>query len=414
MPNFLLILSFLVLFLACNTPPKEDKTDQEIFEELIKSIAELKDSASNQNLEPVDPIIELVNSYQPSMDSIDIRLCAMSSTYQLKYYSKKKKKEIIEKFRELVKKGKGSNCICQTFSTRKTLGGRIPIVNTFVSKYKTTGSGLITPMHALARNGEIDLLKILIEDSADLNKPNSGLLYPIDMALMGNEKKMIDFLLKNGADPKLATLKFAKDLQIIEKMTQLGTDSSTVHVGFAIDSKKKLKKLLSYKPDLNKVQYNTFWWDRHLGNVKFLLENGLSPFAKEIGGHETILHHTVYNGDTELALLMLEFVDPKRDKEKLNKNGDHFTSSLIVKAAEGNDLTIVKKLIELGVELNVTSEPFDYSPLTAAISNNNIEMVELLVNNGAKTNFPKYRGYDNPVEYAITQKDTLLIKALKR
>lgn len=344
---FLIFLSILVV--SCKNPSSEDDKNRKLLDDLLKDYSKNKSETVETKKPAKDPVQERIDNYTPSKDSADVALCIMAEIYKLKYYSKKDKKELTDRFKSLVEKGEGADCMCEVITTRKTLGGRIPIVKNHVQNYKTSKGGLVTPMHMLAMSGELDLMKILVADSADLNKPSSTRFYPLDMAMKTNQKEMIDYLLKNGADPKLVKLSSSEDIKIIEKLAKLGADSSTVHVGFAIENRSLLKKLLAFKPDLNAVKYDVFWWNKHPENVKLLLDNGLSPLAKEITPKNTILHQLVWNNDTELVLMLLDYVKTEEEIKQISESkGMGFNTILEEAKSRGND-EIIKKLNALGV-----------------------------------------------------------------
>jgi ankyrin repeat protein len=74
--------------------------------------------------------------------------------------------------------------------------------------------------------------------------------------------------------------------------------------------------------------------------------------------------------------------------------------SLLVKAAETNNLEDMSRLIAAGADVNGVEQKHHWTPLLIAISNNNIEAVHYLLQNGVDVNFGSDLD-ETPLMYAI-------------
>ncbi len=116
--------------------------------------------------------------------------------------------------------------------------------------------------------------------------------------------------------------------------------------------------------------------------LKILLENGADVNYKERPGHDDIIVSAV--DDYDRLKLLLEH---GANANAIRKSYEY---SLLMLAAENNNLESVKLLVEYGADVNYKrDDPYDIKrhsePLYLAVSVTNLEMVKFLVENGAKT-----------------------------
>ncbi len=108
--------------------------------------------------------------------------------------------------------------------------------------------------------------------------------------------------------------------------------------------------------------------------------------------------------------------DPVKDLKsyKVVKTEIINVSPFCISIAKG-DYEMVKKMVELGTEVNKFSE--DMTPLMYAARYNRVEIIKLLVANGAKINTKNTKGY-NAMKYAelsgAKEAMTLLLELKKK
>lgn len=101
-------------------------------------------------------------------------------------------------------------------------------------------------------------------------------------------------------------------------------------------------------------------------------------------------------------------VNNKKHITKYNKYEETFNTYLLLEASNKNDILIIKKLIEKGININST----DYDKRTAlhiATSSNNLEIVKFLVDNNADMEL-RDRWNNRPIDDAIREKFTDIIE----
>ncbi|EDO42214.1 predicted protein [Nematostella vectensis] len=63
-------------------------------------------------------------------------------------------------------------------------------------------SGGRTPLHHAVDCGKIDVCQALVQRGADVDLEDQGECTPVYIALLKNNKRMVEWLLEQGADPK--------------------------------------------------------------------------------------------------------------------------------------------------------------------------------------------------------------------
>ena len=63
-----------------------------------------------------------------------------------------------------------------------------------------------TPLHSACDNGWIEIVKLLVEKNADVNKSNMDWITPLHIALTSNKIDIFNFLVDNGATKQLHAL----------------------------------------------------------------------------------------------------------------------------------------------------------------------------------------------------------------
>ena len=191
-----------------------------------------------------------------------------------------------------------------------------------------TSISFADPIHEAAEAGDINLVKKLLLDGADVDAPDLDGT-PLQWALLENQMEVAKLLLERGADSNVK----GWDGTLLESAALKGNIELT----------------------------------------KLLLKHGANP---NVGNPSTPLIRAVQNGNAELVVLLIaNGADPSQPI------GDG--TSPLHEAAQGGNLEIAKILVEQGSEVN-TLNGLGRPPIHLAALKNHYDLVEFLKQKGAK------------------------------
>lgn len=259
----------------------------------------------------------------------------------------------IDKVKELIKKGHGINANCGN------------------------GEEFSLPLHKAVAKGKLEIVKILLENGADVNM----------------ECSYFKEIIVSGIAKELKTEKNAIDLAIEygrEQILKLLLENSR----------------LEPDPDSDALYYSII--DDKTEIAKILIEAGIGmEYFVEDGGALIV---AIQNGYYNLVKLMLI------KKAHHNLNGGKYPP--IVVAAINNKFEILNLLLDYGVKVDVTT-PWNYTALMAACNNGNRKIVDLLLKYNADVNqsdLPSDSWADgpsnSPLSYAAGSGDFEIVKIL--
>lgn len=205
-----------------------------------------------------------------------------------------------------------------------------------------------------AKNGYINVFKLLVSKGHDVNAQNEEGLTPLMLASIEGHTKLVEFLISEGCDVSLS-------------------DNSG---GTAL-----MWAMLNGKLDI----------------VKLILKNGPKFDFKDRNVNWSELDLAVESGNPRMVKLLLN-------------EGLIDTNSALIKAAEHNKIKIIKNLLKIGADVNSTGNE-GITPLMAAAANGNIKTVKLLIKNGADVNAVEKKGNWTVLDYAQPYPE--IIKVLK-
>ena len=190
-----------------------------------------------------------------------------------------------------------------------------------------------TPLHYAAWNGHVEVIVILIENGAYVSGSESGLgdKVPLCAAAKGGHIKAAEVLLTHGADINAGG---------IDKYTPLGTAVSNRQV-------EMVKYLLSKGADVNaRAIYGctplyTAVSKRNMELARLLLEHGASTDFKCNG--RTALTTSVFNDDAEMTEMLLSF------GADVNAKDDHENTPLYI-SYQRNNVEIGRILLADGAD----------------------------------------------------------------
>ena len=200
-----------------------------------------------------------------------------------------------------------------------------------------------TPLHFAVRNGDIEIVKMLLDRGADVDAINLYNVTPLHIAVESKKVEIVELLLNHGAcvnardcNSSTPLLLAAKDgsEEIVKLLLKHGADVNSPYTCTSIEGYTPL--CLAVRGGCEKV-------------VKLLLECGANVHAQDKGG-KIVLHFAVEKGDEKLVKLLLKCGANIHAQDKGGKTVLHF-------AVEKGDEKFVKLLLESGA--NVDAEDKD-------------------------------------------------------
>jgi len=222
-------------------------------------------------------------------------------------------------------------------------------------------------LHRAAQNGYKDIVKLLLDNDANINSKTSNKMTPIVLAAYNGHEDLIRFLIDRGAE--LSSIDYLlynavrsgyKDLTeiIIKKGANVNSE--------AWGDAPSFYPVWSAKDDV----------PRFTDVLELLLSYDANPNAKD-SYDWSLLHYTAIWGYTDMTKLLLNKganLDPIEN--------DRGQTPLHLSAYHGHKAD-VELLIAHGANANVKDWD-DKTPLTLAKENGHTEIVELLKKHGAK------------------------------
>lgn len=254
-----------------------------------------------------------------------------------------------------------------------------------------------TPAHWAARNGDAEILTLLIEKGADVNCIDQNGVTPLHSASARGFGDMVRLLIANGAginarlstgDTPLQGAIMRGQVPTARLLIELGADVNTVNemqrtpmmAASALGIAGLVKTLIDNGANVNAKDSDgnealTYASGSGFADVvELLLESGADPTLKD-KGNDTPLHAASFSGSAIVArLLIARGVDP--DVENNTKTRP------IHKASEQGNIEFVHALIQAGAHVN-PEDSLGMTPLHLAAKNGHLEIARMLLDTGA-------------------------------
>lgn len=221
------------------------------------------------------------------------------------------------------------------------------------------------PLHEAAAASDVELVRRLIAEGADVNAQGPSQRTPLHYAAIAGHREVAQVLLDSGADveardrwgdtPLHGAAEYAH-LDVTELLLERGADANA-------------------KDDYGATPLHVVGWSCDGGIVELLLAHGADPMATDNDGW-TPLHDAAYGCCTPSVEILLAH---DVDVNAANKDGRtplHYAASIGHKP-------IIRLLIASGADLNVSDEK-GYTPAALASERNDRTVVELLLASGAE------------------------------
>ncbi len=380
--RYILILFILfssIIFASCIKNPEKSSCSQT----LVGSISEKNNVFPNDEIDFSKIVI--------SNDSLDLALFNLLVDNNL--YSEEK---ILANINVLIDRGANPNAVVEyKYSVRK-LGTYIPIVKSFYKKKYRTYSNNSTPFIEAVNTRNLKIVNKMISLGADVNTPSRNKIFPIDIALKNENLNMINLLVENKCNIKNANLSECKDIELIEKMVNLGTSTKTININFALENEADLKRILLLKPNINNAELNFRTIFNNEQTLNFLLEAGLNNTAKgKFPDNKPLIFNAIKYSDLKTIKKLETYgIDIFYKIKEANVNN---TPLFAVIKSQKKD--ILEYYIQKGANVN-EKDWTKRSALISAVNTDNDIIIKLLLDAGANK---EYKGYFNktPLMYAV-------------
>jgi imidazolonepropionase-like amidohydrolase len=176
-------------------------------------------------------------------------------------------------------------------------------------------------LHQAAANGEIERVKLLISEGADVNVKNNEGLIPLHYAAREGHKEIVELLLAHGADVNIGGADYnrtaaefamwSNHMEIVRLLVSKGADISPLHFALYMKDEAKARSLIESGVDVNRrTPYGTTPLDRAVvaglkDIVELLIAKGADVKAKD-NWNWTPLHSAVYGQKDIVELLITE------------------------------------------------------------------------------------------------------------
>jgi len=261
-------------------------------------------------------------------------------------------------------------------------------------------------LHEAAAAGNIEDVKVLISEGADVNARDQQGLTPALIALHTCELGVVDLLVETGADtttPHLAAytgdligikslLEKDAPMDSLEGLTLLHAAAAGGHTDVAEYLIAEGFEATATTEDNKTTPLHLAAASGHEEVATLLIDKGANVNAEDRRGR-TPLYLAAQDGDIEVAqALLAEGADPNQE----NSNG---ATPLQVAAGNGHRV-IAELLIEAGAEVNQEDSEGE-TPLYQAAWNGHRAIAELLIEAGAEVNAQKNNKWgETPLHYA--------------
>jgi ankyrin repeat protein len=227
-----------------------------------------------------------------------------------------------------------------------------------------------TPLFWAAKKGHLEIVELLLSKGVSINKSSFGIT-PLEIAARGGHSDIVKLLQKKSATSLFLNAAEGGILWLIKDLVA--------------ENKVEINDINNYKSTaLHKAAYSN-----QIEVVKFLVLHGAFLNPQDKGG-ATPLYWAISNGNSEVANFLL-----KKGAKILNP------SKMIFASASGGFTSLTKKLLSMGVDVNVVDSKTGKTPIFEAVQGDHIDTVRLLLASGANINI-KYLG-SYPYQWAKSE-----------
>ena len=253
-----------------------------------------------------------------------------------------------------------------------------------------------TPLIAAARNGYAEIVKVLLDDNANVNATDKyGRSALLESARFAKDMEVITLLVKRGADINavdndrntalsLAAASHLDSVEVVRGLLRLGADSSMknfdgmtpIQIASSLGRTEMVKAIMRAE------------------------DEGLDPLLV------SRLVAAIMEGDVSQVQSMLKDITAERLTDALSTPRQQ--RKVLLKASFYGMTEIVEMLIDGGVDINSFDDDRN-TALNYAARGNRIEAAKLLIKRGCDVNFPTERRY-TPIDFSTSDEMIQLLR----
>jgi ankyrin repeat protein len=251
--------------------------------------------------------------------------------------------------------------------------GRTPVANRADPKVEEFASGWLTPLTLAAREGDVEMARILVNAGVDVNVTAGDGKTALAMAIFNGNYEVASFLVDSKADVNKADAqRFTPLFWAVDRRNMETAPNFPWMV--TQDPLPLIKKLLDAGANPNALVNNTPRARMRAGSPRIVFASALMRAA--------------FSGDLELVRLLLDY---KADPTVISSDGETMVSAAAGlgfiqgyskgKSAEER-LAVVKLFVELGGDVN-QADDYGITPLMVAGNMGDTAIIQYLVDRGA-------------------------------
>jgi ankyrin repeat protein len=267
----------------------------------------------------------------------------------------------------------------------------------------------VSPLQIALSREDFPFMRFLLDNGVDPNKSCCDNMLPLEYAFHHNKKELVNFLIENGANPKIIQLGCPFDVEITKYMIAKGANPNTIKIDCALWDKERALALLELRPDLSTSSIADFDFNELLHKpklLKFLIENGFSyDGVNNSAEKKTMLHLAAEHNKMEVVDLMINY-------KPLIDSKDAKGMTPLCYGVQANNYEIVKLLFNEGASVNVAleKEATYSSPLAIAVHQSNLELTRFLLESGANSELSK----EDLLAFAVKNDNRKIVAQLVR
>ena len=224
-----------------------------------------------------------------------------------------------------------------------------------------------TPLHNAAKSGCLEAIDILIANGANPNAQNRNGRTPLMDAVWLGKAKAVNALLAHGADPGIKTENGETALMMPGSFLAKD-DAILVQNLISAGAKPDQSSNSGKTPLIAAARFG------QIGNVKILLDEGVSVNAADDNGRTAIMEAARWTEDMKVISLLMS---RGADINAMDKNGD--TALTIAVASHLNNVGVISGILKLGADIN-TRNSHGMTALKIAASLGRTAMVTQITN----------------------------------
>ncbi|KAL7302491.1 hypothetical protein TKK_0005135 [Trichogramma kaykai] len=254
------------------------------------------------------------------------------------------------------------------------------------------------PLHYAVHFGDLEIVKMLLQQGANPNKPNAINSTPFHIAVKKDKLQIAELMLKYNADPNLVTHK----------------GSTPLHLAIRNNSHLMVQLLLQRGANVHAECSE----ERLLRPIHMAVHNGNFELVVTLVQNGADVNHCTQLDETPLNIAVAfehEAIAQYLVKKGANVHNEKDDQMLLHMAVKVQNPRIIKLLLENGVNINIYSDADGWTPLHCAINERDHEIIDMLINYRAMADQKElYGSQDTTLMMACNTGDIRIVRSILR